>query len=113
MTGSIVNRLMGNSAKAPEVGMGATILMFTDRHAATVIEVVTPQKIVIQRDEARRVDNNGMSESQEWEFKPNKNAVRETYTKRKNGAWVRAGDPMRNGTRLALGHRSEYYDFSF
>jgi hypothetical protein len=62
--GEIIMRVFGNlmnriaeTAKppVPEVGMGATILMYSDRHAATVIEILDvrmiskqPTKIVVQ-----------------------------------------------------------------
>lgn len=114
-TGSLVNAVVGGSRQpAPEVGMGATVLHWTDRSAATVVSVSASGKsIVVQMDNARRTDSNGMSESQTWEHTPNPNAHRLEYTHRKNGAWVRKGEPMKSGGRLALGYRDTYHDFSF
>ena len=39
VAGGFVNQMMGNNATSPEVGKGATILMYSDRHAYEVIEV--------------------------------------------------------------------------
>lgn len=54
-----------------------------------------------------------MSESQDYCYEQNPNAKRETYTLRKNGAWVKEGESMKNGSRLRIGERLEYFDFSF
>ena len=114
-TGSLINHIYsGDRDSEPVVGMGATILMWSDRHAATVVEVSADKKrVVIQRDNAKRTDKNGMSESQTYEFTPDPEARRETYTLRKNGAWVIKGGGLKNGGRIKLGARSEYRDFSF
>lgn len=69
-TGSLVNFLMGNNATLPKVGEGATILMYSDRHAYEVLEVSKDYKrVVIQRYAPERADNNGMSESQDYAYK--------------------------------------------
>lgn len=114
-TGSLINHLMSGSRDAPpEVGMGATVLMWTDRHAATIVEVVSPTKIRVREDKAIRTDSNGMSESQSYRYEPGpETCVPRTFTLRKNGAWVRLGEPMKGGLRLAVGHRSTYHDYSF
>ena len=91
--------------------MGCTLLYFSDRHAATIIEVINERRIVIQRDNAVRIDNNGMSESQEYACTPNPEATREEFTLRKNGRWVRKGESSK-GLALAIGYRKEFYDFS-
>lgn len=113
-TGSLVNLMMTNTAEKnaepkPEVGMGATIVMWTDRHAATVIEVSKSGKTIrIREDHAERTDKNGRSDAQSWSFTPNENG--RTYTVRltKRGWKVSGGGPS-----VVLGVRSEYYDFSF
>ena len=111
--GSLQNLLMG-SGTAPKVGEGATILGWTDRHAATVIEVSKSGKAVsVQRDTQNRIDKNGMSDMQEYECTPNPNGCRQTFTLRANGAWVEKGQPMRGGARLSIGERRPYFDFSF
>jgi hypothetical protein len=110
-TGSLMNHLMSgtNGQPHPQVGMGATILGWTDRHAATIVEVSPSGKtIVIQRDNAKRIDSNGMSESQQYEFTPNADAERETFRLRKTGEYR-----SKYGANLRIGERSEYFDYSF
>ena len=112
--GSLINLLAANANNPtlPVVGMGATIIGYTDRNPATVIEV-SARKIVVQMDDATRTDKNGMSESQSYEFAANPNGAKRVYTLRKNGQWIAEGDSIKNGGRIQLGHRSKYYDFSF
>ena len=92
--------------------MGATVIGYTDRNSATVIEV-KGKTLTVQMDEATRTDSNGMSESQTYEFTPNPNGAKRVYTLRKNGQWIAQGDSIKNGGRIQLGSRSKYYDFSF
>lgn len=70
--GNLINRVMENTtSNKPTVGMGATILGYSDRHAATVVSVSKDGKSVdIQRDTATRTDKNGMSECQDYEYSP-------------------------------------------
>ena len=74
-TGSLVNALYAlESVKVPNIGDGATILSWTDRHPATVIDIEEKGKYVYvttQEDRARRVDNNGFSENQKYLYLPN------------------------------------------
>lgn len=69
-TGSFINYMMGNNTSLPEVGKGATVLMWTDRHAYEVLNVSEDSKrVVIQQYLPTRSDNNGMSETQNYEYK--------------------------------------------
>ena len=113
--GSLINAISGsNPDLIPEVGMGATILYWTDRRAATVIEVSKSGKqITVQYDKATRTDDHGMSDAQSYSYERNPNGATRVFTKRKNGQWIAKGDPLRGGQRLGLGYRKEYYDFSF
>lgn len=66
---SLINMMMENSkAKKPEVGMGVTKLMYSDREAYTVQRVISNMRVIITRDIAKRVDENGMSDAQAYEF---------------------------------------------
>ena len=85
--------------------MGATILMWTDRYAGTVIRV-TPTQIHVQEDKATRTDKNGMSESQDYEYAPNPQGRVWIFRKTKRG--YRA-----NGAGLLLDSREAYHDYSF
>lgn len=108
--GSLNNRLMENvKPPVPTVGMGGTILMYSDRHAVTVVEVLSPKRIVVQEDTARRTDKNGMSECQDYEYSPNPNAPRIEFSLRKDGRWRQS----KTTTVLMLGERDSYHDYSF
>ena len=93
----------------PEVGMGATITMFSDRLPATIVKVCTDRKIQVQEDNAKRTDKNGESENQEYEYTPNTKSVIRTFTLRKNGSWVESG----SSSGLLIGKRDKYHDYSF
>lgn len=107
--GSVINQVMsGPTTVKPEVGMGATICMWSDRHAATITYVSPSGKMLRARqDHAKRIDKNGMSEMQQWEYSPNPNQPEVTYRLTKKGIWKSGCN------RLAIGVRNEYYDFTF
>ena len=119
MTGSLVNNLMAASSVQPKPGDGATILSYTDRHAATIVAIQGNKRtgkvrvVTVRRDRAIRTDRNGMSESQEYIYEPNDDARPEAFSLRRNGEWVQVGESMNGGRRLSIGHRSAYYDYSF
>lgn len=125
-TGSLVNHIYSVATKGqpePTVGMGATILGWTDRNAVTITDVFTAGKrtyITAQQDHAKRIDTNGMSESQDYEYTPNPNGAlynfrqnptngrwEEVYKNPETGRWIKSGRGLR------IGDRDEYYDFSF
>lgn len=113
--GSLYNLLADKSpqTKAPEVGMPATLIMWTDREPCTVIEVSASGKtITIQVDSYKRLDDNGMSECQEYEFSPNPNGRKIVARMAKNGRYYGSGG-MKNGSRVILGHRGKYHDYEF
>jgi len=114
-TGSLVNSIMDNSsAPVPTVGMGATILLWTDRRAATIVWVsTTGAALDVKEDTATRTDSYGMSDAQQYEYAPNPDAARVRYTRRRNGKWVREGETMRGGLGLLIGVRNQYHDYSF
>lgn len=98
----------------PSIGQGATVCYWTDRHAGTIIDISGDAKTLSwQQDKTKRIDKNGMSESQSYEYEHNELGEIIVFTLRKNGKWIRKGQLMRNGTSLSIGHRSEYYDYSF
>lgn len=106
-TGSLMNHVYTTSLQqSPEIGMGATMCAWTDRHAATIVKV-TPCQVHVQQDIAKRVDENGMSECQRYEYQPNPQAPVIVFRKTKRG-WRSAC-----GYGLIIGVRREYYDFSF
>lgn len=106
-TGSLVNHVIASQQQpTPEVGMGATICLWSDRHACTIVKV-TPSQVHVQADKATRTDKNGMSESQEYSYERQPSAPVEIFRKTKRGY------RNKGGSYLSIGVRREYYDFSF
>lgn len=108
-TGSLMNHLMSRSAGDAEVGMGATILFWTDRHAGTVT-YVSPSGLTCQvrEDAVARTDSNGMSECQTYEYTPDPDGRLWTFRRGLKG-WR----GVNKGPGLVLGERRHYHDFSF
>lgn len=89
-----------------KVGDGVTLCYYTDRCAYTVIKR-TAKSITIQRDNAIRVDDNGMSDCQEYRYERDYNGgIKVARWSEKKGCF------MANGLRVVNG-RGEYYDYSF
>lgn len=115
--GSLINCLADNTpVKAdPKVGDGATVVAWSDRHAATVTDVrkTASGKLVVtvQADKATRTDGNGMSDSQSYSYEPDPNGRTYTFSQRKDGVLREKGS--NGGYTLWLGCRDEYYDYSF
>jgi hypothetical protein len=92
----------------PVIGMGATVTMYSDRHAGTIVKI-TSKTIHVQEDKATRTDTNGMSESQEYTYEPNtKGKVHKFRYSKVYRKWT---NKTRDG--LLIDIRCEYYDYSF
>ena len=114
--GSLNNRIMENCrGDKPEVGMGVTECMWSDRHPYEIVEVIDDRHIKIRALDYKRTDHNGFSEVQEYEYTSNPNAHVFTLYKAKDGRWVRRVG--RNGVDRSsgwvIGFAERYYDFSF
>lgn len=96
-----------------EVGMGVTEYVGSDRYPYTVVEILSPKRIVVQRDNFRRTDNRGFSEQQDYVYEPDPNGSRYTITLRKNGLWYKVGEQMYRGGGFWVGERRAYQDPSF
>lgn len=92
----------------PVVGMGATVLSYTDRNAYTIVAVPSRCRMILQRDTATRTDDNGMSESQTYEFSRNPEAPTIVCRFGRKNGW-RTPD----GRKVLVGVREQYRDFSF
>lgn len=97
----------------PKVGDGATEYLWSDRHAYTIVEVVSPTCIKVQRDIAKCTSY----ENQDYTYECDPSATVEVLvfkvTKRHpDGKWVRKSAGIR-GNGFAIGTRSEYRDPSF
>lgn len=122
-TSSVVNHLyssMTKDAPTPTVGMGATVLCWSDRRAATVT-AVEKNIVTVQEDTATRVDDNGMSEDQTYTYAPNPNGYIQYFRVGKDGKYTEVTKNSTTGrwnkqgssSGLILGFRRQYYDFSF
>lgn len=123
---SIINVIMAKSVigqPEPHYGMGATLLEYTDRNPATIVDVEIFKNvtyITVQEDEAKRIDTNGISESQQYEYMSNPNGIKSTFRKESSGVWqqVRLNEKTQrwnkvSGSKLLIGRREKYYDPSF
>lgn len=115
--GSLINAL-ATTHTVPEVGMGATILLWTDRQAGTIVGCDFMQdgrvkKVYVQRDKAVRTDDRSMSDWQEWDYSPDPDGVVEEFRLvtrgRQKGEYV----AVDGGARLLVGVRDHYHDYSF
>lgn len=109
-TGSLINHVLSyDTQEAPEVGMGATILKWTDRQACTIIKV-SKARITVQYDKVTRLDK-GMSDSQQYTYEPDPSGPTRVFAKTKRGWRELGGRGM--GNQLLVGRRDHYHDFSF
>jgi hypothetical protein len=116
--GSLTNLIAdGRQSKEPEVGDGVTFVYWSDRKPGTVVEVerfkTGPQAgqvkaVLVTDDKAIRTDSNGMSDAQSYRFETVWDGPRTRATLRKDGKWKTKG-----GTRVLIGERDAYHDYSF
>lgn len=109
MQGSLLNRLAERAKQVdPVVGMQCTITRYTDRDPGEVVKISPSGKTIEVREmRAIRLDDNGMSECQEYRYESNPEGKLHTFRLTKKG-WR---DKSRNG--LVLGLASKYHDYSF
>lgn len=117
-SGSFFNILMANNESIPVVGEGATILMYTDREAYTVVDFNPKKKEVrIQKCNPKRIDNFGMSESQIYDYSEHDDYFKNLKYRYNN--WYEVyfdayqDKEVYSKVRILFGVRDEYYDFSF
>ena len=135
--GNLINRIASKHCLFEidhkiKVGDGGTEYMWSDREPYSVCSVNYNWKnkgyeiIGVQRDHAKRTDNNGMSESQSYEFTPNIEApvsYLRSYTYEKDDktfkyycpvTWNNKSNRWNKGGRdVTLGTRNKYWDPSF
>jgi hypothetical protein len=94
----------------PAIGMGATIMSWSDRSPYTIINITTSGKtITLQADKYRRIDDNGMSELQRYIYQPNPNGNIVKATLRKDNQFR----VSKSNAFVSIGRRNRYYDYSF
>ena len=124
-TGSVMNHLYSRMTKGqpqPEVGMGVTFLMWSDRRPGTIIEVGKTGRylsIVVQEDTYKVVKGTPFDGTAEYEYSSNPDGRKYTYRFR-NDRWeqiYRNPDTNRwvksEGDGLRIGERDRYYDPHF
>lgn len=124
-TGSLVNHIQSRATvgqPVPEVGMGATILGWTDRYPATIVKVEVVKGrtyVIVQKDDAKMISGNYYNPG-EYEYTRNYNAPYQAWRTNKDGLWegtvynVRTKRWIKNrGDGLRIGERDRYNDPSF
>ena len=111
--GNLINRIMeeGGSPQ-PEVGMGATETMWSDRHAGTIVRIISPTRIGWKRDKATGTGD-GMSTTRTYTYERDPDAPEEVFSLRRSGRWVRQSESIGCGAGLIIGRRDERYDPGF
>lgn len=95
-----------------KVGLGATMNLWSDRRAMTIVKVITPRKIVVQENETKCIDY--YAGDYEILDSLSENKHQHTFTLRKNGRWVEQGQANNYGSvTLTVGFRRHYIDPSF
>lgn len=110
-TGSLTNWMMSDTRNQPTpvVGMGLTLLHWTDREVATITKVSPSGKTFwFKADIATRIDSNGMSECQVYSYSPDDTAPERKAVLTRRGRWKEI-----RGSQIRLDARIAYHDFSF
>ena len=111
---NVVNTIIDAHKNAePIIGDGVTELCYSDRHVYTIIKIVSNKEIIIQQDNAKRLDPKGMSDCQQYDYSTDKTGETVKITKRNDKKWYTKGIPMRYSNRFIIGIRNRYHDFSF
>ena len=104
--------MKSNDNVMPEVGMGVTEYLYSDRKSYTIIEISKSKRICkIQEDRSIRTDSNGMSTLQKYRYEPNPDGGVISISLRKDGNWRKVR--YDKSSTFAIGFRSAYHDFSF
>lgn len=116
--GNLMNRVQEESQSriVPTIGMACTVLCYSDRHAAEVIEVNKSKKKITVRYMDAKAKHQGMTDSQDWELTSNEKGRTQVFKLqargRMKGTWVERGSGS-GRNRLALGYHDHYHDYSF
>ena len=94
----------------PEVGMGATEILWSDRRANTITRVITPNKIAVKQNKTRCKDYY----ADEYEILDELYGEEDIYTRRRSGRWVMEGQADKYGSVILLiGQQCHSIDPSF
>ena len=103
----------------PKIGIGVTLIGWTDRYAGTIIDI-SGGVITVQEDIATRTDANGPSEDQTYKYAPDPNGMQHFYQLKDSkwepvewndlrGVWV----SKQSGYPIQIGQRDQFYDYSY
>lgn len=101
------------------IGDGVTLNYYSDEKPATVVEIDSKGKwIKVQMDIAKRIDKNGMSDCQEYEYFRDENGYIRTFYKTRIKDYTVFTDTGRStydsyGIYLSLKVRRKYFDYTF
>lgn len=101
------------------IGDGVTLNYYSDEKPATVVEIDPKGKwIKVQMDIAKRIDKNGMSDCQEYEYFRDENGYIRTFYKTRMKDYTLFTDTGRStynsyGIYLRLKVRRKYFDYTF
>lgn len=93
----------------PRVGLPCTIIYWSDRRAATVTRIISPNKIAVKTNKVNCLDFYGGY----YEILPELEDGEDMFTKRRNGKWIMDGHKSKDGVRLMLHYQRHYIDPSF
>jgi hypothetical protein len=107
-------RQQENENSEPRLGMGATWYLGSDRYAFTVIAILKPKVVVLQRDTMVCISKDEMtSENQKYEFHHDPKGETVTVSQRKDGLWRKQGETVTRGDYFKIGERRGYSDPGF
>ncbi len=95
-----------------KIGDGVTYHVGSDRYPYTVIDVISPTKLLIQHDSTKMNKDGDWYGKQIWDITQNPNGGIITISKRKNGYWYQVGQSMSN-VFYTVGQRDMYQDPTF
>jgi hypothetical protein len=97
----------------PKIGMGATMGIGSDCYPYTIVEILSDKRIAVTADISTPTGKHDYFRNQDYDYTSNPDGVKEIYTLRKNGRWVREGETMHSGRCLHIGSRRRYDDPHF
>lgn len=108
--GSLQNTMLAEMKGTPEpvVGMPATMIFWSDRYPAHVVEVSASGKtVIIQEAKSTHVPGTH-GEAQQWVITPDPTGIQHACRKHKDGKWHRT-----SGGFVVFGQAERYWDPSF
>ena len=116
--GSVVNHIIANNYKDNkiEVGMGVTEIMWNDRHAFFIKEIITdkkgnPKELKLEGAWLKALGEGCYDVSREYKEGYFQDCKKMTIKRTRKGTWTNTGTV--DGRLFRIGHAEEYYDICF